>query len=83
MSLTKADIKKNVQENFKHIRKEFEMTGKQMGEKLKLNQKSYAAIEEGRALTPHHVYMMSQYTGISMDSLFKKRINFDSNDNAH
>lgn len=73
-TLTKTDIVNNVAANFKHIRLEFEMTQKKMGEKLGLPQKTIAAIEEGRANAAHHVYLMSQYTGIKMDTLFKRRI---------
>lgn len=73
-TLTKEEIKMNVAANFRHIRKNLEMTTKQMGEKLGLSQKTYAAIEEGRASTAHHVYMMSEYTGISMQTLFTKLI---------
>jgi len=76
-TLTKKDIQRNVAENFRHIRKSFEMTTKQMGEKLGLSQKTYAAIEEGRASTAHHVYRMAEYTGISMQTLFTKRINLN------
>lgn len=77
-TLTKDQLRENVAANFKHIRLEFEMTSKQMGEKLGLSQKTYAAIEEGRASAPHHVYMMSQYTGIGMETLFTKRINLNN-----
>lgn len=77
-TLSKADIQWNVAENFRHIRKSFEMTTKQMGEKLGLSQKTYSAIEEGRASTAHHVYMLSKYTGIKMDTLFTKRINLQN-----
>lgn len=75
--LTKKQLQDNVAANFRHIRLDFEMTTKQMGEKLGLLQKTYAAIEEGRASEAIHVYRMSEYTGISMTTLFCKRINLN------
>lgn len=75
--LTKKQLQDNVAANFRHIRLDFEMTTKQMGEKLGLSQKTYAAIEEGRSSAAIHVYRMSEYTGISMTTLFTKRINLN------
>lgn len=73
-ALTKEQIRENVAANFRHIRLQFEMTSKVMADKLGLNEKTYGAIEEGRALTPHHIYLMSQYTEISIDTLMTRRI---------
>lgn len=73
--LTKADLKSNVVANFKFVREQFGMTKKEMATHLHINEKTYSAIEEGRANTPEHVYKLSKLINVSMDSIYTKLLN--------
>ena len=68
-NMTQKEMRINVANNLRYIRKELNTTRVKMAEGLGINEKSFAASEEARAINLELVFNMARHTKVSMDTL--------------
>lgn len=72
-TLSKEDIRENVVANFKFVRYQLGLNQLDFAKMSGIPCKTIGAIEEGRAVTAHHVYTLSRLINVSMDTIYTLR----------
>lgn len=72
--MTKQEIHDNVSGNVVHIRKGLGLTQLEFADYLGLKRSNYGSIEDGRAVSIFSLIKISNFTGISLDTIIKTKM---------